>query len=426
MNFTKQLGLWLVLALCAMTVFAGGQQAEASAAAKEPITLNLWHIHTQVTRKTPIENAARRFEAANPGVTVVVSVYENDPYKTKIKTVSGSEFPDVFHSWGGGWLKSFVDAGLVADITADSKAWQDKVNPAALAFNKFDGKLYGSPYLNSSTILYYNKAIFDKFGLKPPATYSELLSVCKTLKDNGVIPFALGNKSKWPGAQHFVLLSMRLGGPDIFQQAIDKKVKFTDPAFIKAGEMLQDLVAKGYFPAGVNGINYDTGGSRMMFYTEQCAMILQTSGFMPACKSENPEFYANKLGVALYPAIEGGKGKATDLLSGENAFSVSASSKNKAMAAKLVGFLSSDAQFQKELVAGGSLGAMIGIETDEPLLKAAMDQIKNASYLQNFIDQTLSPEMANVHKDTVQALFGGTMKPQQAAEEMQKNFDAAK
>lgn len=424
MIFSKQLGISLVIALAAVNAFAAG--SGETKATQEPITLNLWHIHTQETRKVPIENAARRFEAANPGVKVVVSVYENDPYKTKLKTVSGEEFPDVFHSWGGGWLKSFVDAGLVADISSESKAWQDKVNKAALDFNKFDGKIYGSPYLNSSTILYYNKAIFEKFNLKPPATYSELLAVCKTLKDNGVIPFALGNKSKWPGAQHFVLLSMRLGGPDIFQQAIDKKVKFTDPVFVKAGAMLTDLVAKGYFPAGVNGINYDTGGSRMMFYTEQCAMIVQTSGFMPACKSENPEFYAKKLGVALYPAIEGGKGKATDLLSGENAFSVSASSKHKAMAAKLVGFLSSDAQFQKELVAGGSLGAMIGIETDEPQLKAAMDQIKNATYLQNFIDQTLSPEMANVHKDTVQALFGGTMTPQQAAEEMQKNFDAAK
>ena len=116
------------------------------------------------------------------------------------------------------------------------------------------------------------------------------MAVCETLKSKGVIPFALGNKSKWPGAQHFVHLSMRLGGGDIFQRALDGKVKFTDPSFIKAGEMLQSMVDKGYFPAGVNGINYDTGGSRMMFYTEQCGMILQTSGFLSNCKAENAGF----------------------------------------------------------------------------------------------------------------------------------------
>jgi len=428
MKLSKSVTVVLALVAGTAIAFAGGQKDLQSTESKvgEPITLNLWHIHTQETRKIPIENAARRFEADNPGVKVVVSVYENDPYKTKLKTVTGSDFPDVFHSWGGGWLKSFVDAGLVADITEDSKAWIAKTNPAAMAFNTFNGKIYGAPYISSSTILYYNKAIFNRLGLKVPTTSSELIAVADKLLANKIIPFALGNKSQWPGAQHFVLLSMRIGGADIFQRAIDKKTSFKDPAFIKAGEMLQDMVKRGYFPVGVNGINYDTGGSRMMFYTEQCAMILQTSGFMSACKSENPDFYNNKLGIALYPAIDGGIGKATDILSGENAFSVSASSKHKAMAAKLVGFLSTDEQFQKDLVAGGTLGAMPGIPTDDPILKAAMDQLKNATYLQNFVDQTLSPELASVHKSTVQALFGDTMTPQQAADEMQKAFEASK
>jgi raffinose/stachyose/melibiose transport system substrate-binding protein len=392
----------------------------------EPITLNLWHIHTADTRKIPIENAVKRFEAANPGVKVTVSVYENDPYKTKLKTVSGADFPDVFHSWGGGWLKSFVDAGFVADITEESKAWKDKVNPAAFEFNRFGGKVYGSPYINSSTILYYNKAIFDRLGLKVPTTYSELMAVSDKLLANKIIPFAVGNKSQWPGAQYFVLLSMRMGGADIFQRAVDKQTTFKDPVFIKAGEMLQDWVKKGYIPAGDNGINYDTGGSRMMFYTEQCAMMVQTSGFLAACKAENPDFFNNKLGIALFPTVEGGKGKATDILAGENAFSVSATSKNKAMAAKLAGFLSTDEQFQKDLVAGGSLAAMAGISAENALVKGAMEQLVNATYLQNYVDQTLSPELANVHKSTTQAILGLTMTPVQAAEEMQKVFESSK
>ncbi|MFA6504706.1 MAG: extracellular solute-binding protein [Treponemataceae bacterium] len=427
MKLSKPMSVALGLLIGAAVVFAGGQKdAKPAAKAGEPITLNLWHIHNQETRKTPIENAARRFETANPGVKVVVSIYENDPYKTKLKTVTGSDFPDVFHSWGGGWLGSFVDAGFVADITAESVAWKDKVSPAAYEFNRYGGKIYASPYIGSSTILYYNKVIFEKLGLKVPTTYSELMAVCDKLVANKIIPFAIGNKSQWPGAQYFVLLSMRMGGPDIFQKAMDKKVQFTDDVFIKAGEMLQDWVKKGYIPAGDNGINYDTGGSRMMFYTEQCAMMLQTSGFLSACKSENPEYFKTKLGVALFPAVEGGKGKITDVLSGENAFSVAASSKNKAMAAKLVGFLSTDEQFQKELVAGGTLGSLSGVPAEEPLLKAAMEQIKNATYLQNFIDQTLAPELANKHKSTTQGILGLSITPKQAAEEMQKAFDSAK
>ena len=202
MKFSKLLFVSTALLLGAASAFAGGQ-GDAKAPAG-PITLNLWHIHNQATRKGPIENAVRRFEAANPGVKVEVSVYENDPYKTKLKTVSGEEFPDIFHSWGGGWLKSFVDAGLVADITEESKAWKAQVNPAPFQFNVFNGKVYGSPYINSSTILYYNKTIFEKYNLKVPQTYTELMDVCQKLVDNKVIPFALANKTKWPDRKSVV------------------------------------------------------------------------------------------------------------------------------------------------------------------------------------------------------------------------------
>jgi raffinose/stachyose/melibiose transport system substrate-binding protein len=403
-----------------LNAFAGGAKDSGAAA---QATLNLWHIQTQEGSKVAIDEAAKRFEAANPGVKVVVSVYENDPYKTKIKTVSGSDFPDVFHSWGGGWLQSFVDAGLVVDITDASRAWASKVSPEALSFNSFNGRVYGSPYALTSTPLYYNKALFEKYNLKFPATWAELEQVCNTFIANGVIPFALGNRSKWPGAQHFVYLSMRLGGPDIFQRALDKRTNFNDPAFVQAGDYLGDMVKKGWFPDGVNGINYDTGGSRMMFYTEQCAMIVQTSGFVTSCKSESPDFYNTKLAIGKYPAI-GSNSKPGDLLAGENAFSVASTSKNQALAVKLVEFLSTDAKFQQDMTEAGRLPALLGVKAVDAISSAVQADVENASYMQNFIDQTLSPVMAEVHKDTVQALFGGTMTSRQAAAEMQKAFEA--
>jgi raffinose/stachyose/melibiose transport system substrate-binding protein len=412
------------LAVVFIITIAGMSSCNKETGGKNAAALNLWHVQTQEASKLAIENAAKRFEAANPGIKVTVSVYENDPYKTKLKTVTGDEFPDVFHSWGGGWLKSFVDAGLVLDITDAAKAWESNVSADAMRFNTFDGKRYGSPYVHTSTPIYYNKALFEKYNLKFPETWTEMERACDTFIKNGVIPFALGNRSKWPGAQHFVYLAMRLGGPDIFQRALNREISFTDPAFIKAGDMLIDMVKKGWFPAGVNGINYDTGGSRMMFYTEQCAMIVQTSNFLTACKSENPDFYNTRLEVGLYPAIEGSPGRNTDLLAGENAFSVASSSKNKDMAIKLVEFMSTDLRFQQDVAEAGRLPALLGVNAVDNHSAAAQQQIAGASYMQNFIDQTLSPALGEIHKDTVQALFGGTMTSRQAAEEMQKNFDA--
>lgn len=425
MKLVKKAGfLAACLILSAGMLFAGAGSDKSGGAATT--TLNLWHIYADESRGVPIEAAAKRFEAANPGVKVVISTYANDPYKTKLKTVSGDDFPDVFHSWGGGWLKSFVDAGLVADITTEANAAAGQLNPVAVNFNNYGGKIYGVPYTSGSTILYYNKAIFAKYNLQAPKTWSELERVCDTLLANKVTPFALANKTKWPGAQHFVLISMRLGGGDIFQKANNKEIKFTDDVFIQAGQRIQTMVDKGWFPTGANGLDWDTGGSRMLMYTEQCAMILQTSGLMGTVRNENREFYDTKLGLALYPAIEGGKGKASDILAGENAFSVSANSKSKALATKLAVFLATDTEIQQSFLNNGIIAAKPGLQSSDVHVREALQQLADATFLQNYIDQTLSPELAEVHKDTTQALYGKTMTPQQAAQAMQTNFDAGK
>ena len=428
MNLAKKaVFLVLVTVLSIGMVFAGGggQQQGAKGGGGPAGTINLWHIYADQTRGVPIEAAVRRFEAENPGIKVVISTNPNDPYKTKLKTVSGDDFPDVFHSWGGGWLKSFVDAGYVEDITTNVNAVISQLNPTAVNFNNFGGRIYGIPYVGGSTILYYNKDIFAKYNLKPPATWAELEKVCDTLIANKIIPFALANKTKWPGAQHFVLISMRLGGGDIFQQANDKRIKFTEDVFIRAGQMVQTMVDKGWFPTGANGLDWDTGQSRMLLYQEQCAMILQTSGLLSAMRQENADFYNKKLGIALYPSIEGGRGNATDILGGENAFSVSKNSKLKDMAIKLAIFLGTDTQTHQTFLNNGVMSSRPGLQSTDPLVKEALAQLENATFLQNYIDQTLSPELAEVHKDTTQALYGKTLTPQQAAQEMQRAFDAA-
>ena len=52
--------------------------------------------------------------------------------------------------------------------------------------------------------MYYNKAIFDKYGLEVPTTYDEYVQVCDTLKENGVTPVALASMaciSVYPAAE---------------------------------------------------------------------------------------------------------------------------------------------------------------------------------------------------------------------------------
>jgi raffinose/stachyose/melibiose transport system substrate-binding protein len=396
--------------------------AFASCSRDDITTVRLWHIYEDQSRGVPIAAAVQRFEAANPGIRVEITTTPNDPYKTKLSTVSKEDFPDLFHSWGGGWLKFFVDAGYVADITDDANAVMNQLNPNLVDLATFNGRVYGVPYTAGATILYYNREIFDRFNLRPPETMGDLQEICQTLVANGIIPFAEANRTMWPGAQHFVLLSMRIGGGDIFSRAQNGEVAFTDPAFVGAGDALLRMVERNWFPTGVNGIDYDTGQSRMLFYTGQAAMILQTSGFLGTCRTENRDFYDNNLALSLYPSVEGGRGMATDILAGVNAFSVGSGSRNIDLAKRLAIFLATDEQLHQDMLNNGILAAKPGINVEDRHVVAALRQLYEATYLQNYVDQTLSTELAELHKATTQALFGRTMTSMQAAESMQKAF----
>jgi raffinose/stachyose/melibiose transport system substrate-binding protein len=76
------------------------------------------------------------------------------------------------------------------------------------------------------------------------------------------------------------------------------------------------------------------------------------------------------------------------------------------------------------MINNGVLAAKPNLNTTDAHIRTALDQLARATYLQNYVDQTLSPELADVHKATTQALFGKTMTPLQAAQEMQRAFDA--
>uniref|UniRef100_UPI0038F62985 extracellular solute-binding protein n=1 Tax=Streptomyces galilaeus TaxID=33899 RepID=UPI0038F62985 len=69
---------------------------------------------------------------------------------------------------------------------------KDKLMDAAVAQATYNDHVYAVPYQNVSLAgIFYNKEIFEKYGLSEPKTLGDLENICKTLKDNGITPFAL-------------------------------------------------------------------------------------------------------------------------------------------------------------------------------------------------------------------------------------------
>ncbi|MGP4061139.1 extracellular solute-binding protein [Halobacillus sp. H74] len=413
--------IWLMA--IAVLIFAAGCQDSESASnggsgGGDSEKLTLWHIETGKS-EVALEDAVKRFEESHEGVNVEVVRQENDPYKTKLSVaMGGGTPPDVFHSWGGGWLEKFVNAGQVKDISENIDTSQ--YLPAALSPAEFDGKNYGAPLAMDIVPVWYNKEMFEEYGLEEPETYDELLEIVETLKSNDIVPFSLANQSKWPGSFYYMYFAERFGGPELFNEAYNREGRgFDDEAYIKAGEKIQELAEMEAFPDGFNGMNFDTGQSRQLLYAEQAGMIVQGNWMLGTTRNDMPEF-EEKLGFFLFPTIEGGQGSNKDIVGGVSpVFSVSEKSEKQELAAELVNELTNKETAQQLANTDGAISAVKGVEYDDEYVQEISKVLEEAEYMQTFYDQTLPPELAEVHLDTTQALFGLSMTPEEAAKEVE-------
>lgn len=413
--------------LASICLFAnGGAETQkgmenVAPARQKNATINVWYKDTGV-KGALYKKYIEQFEATHPGVTVQISQMRNDAYKEKLPiSFSGDNQPDLFTTWGGSWLKSFIDAGHVMDIT-------DKVDTTpyletSLTNVNFDGKLYGLPLGVDIGIVIYNKALFEKFGLTPPKTFGELVHVCDVLKQNDIIPFVLANQPKWPASFYYMYLVDRIGGPEVFQNAYQGSGSWEDPAFIQAGEKIQQLVKNEYFNPGFNGIAYDSGPGRQLLYTEKCAMLLLSNTFVNLMRSEYPTF-ESKMDIFPFPAVEGGKGDPSDIVGiAAPVWSINAHTKYPDLCIELASLLAGKDIAQEYANTTGSQSARKDVRSTDPFVNQLEDLLHNAKSMQPVYDQTLPRELVDVHYNTTQELFALTMTPEAAAQSMEKKAE---
>ncbi|MFD2705866.1 extracellular solute-binding protein [Salibacterium lacus] len=420
-----------VVFFCSLMVLAAGCQPSSenaetpdggsdSGGSSEDTVLSLWHIETGEAEQV-LQEAAQRFEQEHDGVTVELNQYQNDPYKEQIITSMGGDSPpDIFHSWGGGWLKNFVDSDQVMNITEDINT--DNYLQTGLDTVTFNDEIYGVPVGMELTPVWYNTAIFEEYDLEVPATYDDLLGIVETLRSNDIIPFALANQPQWPGAFYMMYLAERIGGPDLFNEAYNRTGRtFDDEAYIEGGQKIQELVDMGAFPDGVNGMNYDNGQSRQLMYSGDAAMEIMNSGAMlNNVRKEMPEF-EEKLDYFLFPEVEGGQGSQNHAVGGVSpAFSISSQTEHPDLALELLKELSSQETAQGLADRSGNISAVQGVEYEDGYIERLNNTLNEANYLQTFYDQTLPPEVAQVHLDTTQGLFGDSITPEEAAQEVEQ------
>ena len=421
---------WVLLVLtvvAAAAVIAGAvavviARGKMGAARKrgEKKKISLWHIQNYRPTKDVIENAVGRFSTRKPDVRVENVPIENARFKQKIKlALSAGDAPDVFHTWGGGVLESFVNAGKILELDRHvAGAALERYHPGAIEFCRVKGKLYALPLDVSVVCLWCNVDVFRECRVRFPSTFEELLTCCRELRKNDVVPIALGNSGKWPGAFFYDYFATRTGGVDEFLRAARRRPggSFASKPFVEAGEKLIELVNAGAFP--YNFASLSEGGARAMFFKGDAAMYLMGTWLLARAKEEAPGML-EKLKALPFPRLEGGRGDARTMLGGVNAaFCVCSGTKQENLAVGLLRELTSPAAMLEWAGTGripASSGAAVRTEAVE-----AYKLLRGAPRLQLYYDQFLRPELAELHKDLVELLFLKKISPEETARRMEE------
>jgi ABC-type glycerol-3-phosphate transport system substrate-binding protein len=339
------------------------------------------------------------FQAANPDIELEYVALGNDPLKdkTKVAMATNSGLPDIFQSWGGSVMGAYADAGRLLDLTADLKSVPGSA--AAAAAMTWKGKIYGVAPFFAIAGLFVNEGIFKDNGLTVPTTVADLAKVADALKARGIQPFACGAKEKWPTLALYMYFTDRYGG-DIFTRAAARKARFDSDPFVKAAQLYQDWVKKGYFGDQPLGEAY--GDAQQLMATGKAGM--QVSGSWLCSQYASKDFTDQTIGFYPFPTIPGGKGLASDVM-GMTDIGYAATEAGAARKAAIVRFMKYAMSPTAAQSDPGRVTSVPGVKAPSHLTEMASGVFGKAKMIQFWWDQNLPPAVTTPLNETIQTFF---------------------
>ena len=237
---------------------------------------------------------------------------------------------------------------LDAYLGDEREAVMSRFLPAYREADTVNGKIYALPALADSLFLYYRKDLLQKYGLPVPTTWPELAATAKKIMQAENNPQLQGLSFQGKAVEGAVctfLLPYWSQGGEIIS---DGKMAF-DRRKAEAGlNMWQGMVRDGIAKANVSEVSTDD--TRKEFQAGRVIFAVSWGYAWNHFESGIDTKVANKVAVVKLPAMPGGK--SVSCMGGWN-WAVSAFSKNKLAAVKLVRWLSSP-EVSKQLAIKGS------------------------------------------------------------------------
>jgi raffinose/stachyose/melibiose transport system substrate-binding protein len=250
-------------------------QSGLGTAPVEDVTLRVL-VHQNPPMVEFMESFNDQFEAANPGVTIDMSVVAASDLSLATQTRLSANDIDVFDIFGfsnaaqpymsdvtpPNW-QTLIEAGLLMDLTGQS--FVDNYDTASIAdAGSVDGKVYS---INLGRVSYsgmfVNEDLFAANGIDVPTTWSELVAACDAFKAAGASCMTAGGADGWPifvGA-YGLLGSMYPDQAALVEGLWTGDITWDDEKSVEMLSRMQ-IYANDMLEEGVTGLSHDAAPAR--------------------------------------------------------------------------------------------------------------------------------------------------------------------
>lgn len=361
-----------------------------------------------------MEAAIEEFETAHPGTTIEQTIFNSEVYQTVGWRLQfrGRQPPDIFFLWDGYKVDYAIREKWAINMGPNlSEAFTSRFVPGTVREQR-DGTWFLPHSVDICNLVWYNKQLFSKHGLTPPATLEEWLDLSAQLRKLSILPLAQGNRDLWPMGNFGAELAGQSIGPERMNKLFARGV---EPSAIDLAGLhgLVALSEEGAFdlpgvmePGGIGTLG--DIDAKVLFLSGKSAMHVVGSWFVADIEDARTKDELDfEVGVFPVPSAEGEQNVMAAVTTG---YLVSRKSANpEAATAFLELFLSKIYQSQFAELGGLSARQDADQFTTNPVTRRLHEFLASAPLKVPPPDTAYRPEQAEVFYEICADLLTGKL-----------------
>jgi multiple sugar transport system substrate-binding protein len=329
------------------------------------------------------------------GNAVQMNTVDHGTFQNSITSYLGATPDDAFTWFSGYRMRFLADQGLATPIDDVWAQVKDNVPPGFEgSVRGNDGKVYGIPVYYYPWAIFYRKSVFAEHAYQVPTTWPDLIALAARMKSDGLIPFAFGNKDLWPAMGTFDMLDLRLNGYQFHMDLLAGRAKWTDQRVSAVFQRWRELIP--FTDVASAGLTWQLAADKLV--QKQAGMFLL--GLFASQQFKDPADLAD-LDLFAFPTLGTAYDAENAVEAPLNVVMLSSRSRslqqNQAAARAWLAFYAKGST--QKLFFDHAPGFLPTAEDADPngyspLQRKAVDLIKSAGRVTQFLDRDTRPDFA--------------------------------